>query len=205
MKMKIINEDFSRLQELKRDKKFSEAILLINKMILVNPEIPALYIERGNLFFDLGKNDEALNDFNYVIEKETDKIIAYKARAIFYFSNKKFEKAKKDLDFIIQNSEVDLKFYVMRAFVHRELNDYVKAIEDAIISKELDPSNFMSYRILSDAYTKLENYPMAIEAYNKLIEFNSHYQFKYGMYFNRGRLYLEIGKYDEALKDLLLV
>ncbi len=87
------------------------------------------YLERGNAYQNLGRNEEALADWERAIENDSSLAAAFTARATYYRRAGQLDKAIPDLDTAIRLAP-SVDAYFQRGQTFAELGQYQKAIED---------------------------------------------------------------------------
>ena len=91
--------------------------------------------------------------------------------------------------------EQDISFvYVNALWNDIEIIDLIQL--DKLVEKYPNQPN--SYRSRGGAYYILENYPAALDDYNKAISLNPNFAYAYH---NRGNVYIRLGEYETALSD----
>ena len=157
------------------------------------------YYNRGDTFFDLGKFEDAIQNYDKAIELDSNVNSAcYYNRGTAYFSLGKFEDAIQDYNKAIDLNPNDESVYYNRGVAFIYLNEYEKAIENLSKAIDLNPNKDSTYYNRGIAFTNLSDSEKAIKDFNKAIDLNSN---NASYYNNRGTLYINQGNYDEAVKD----
>jgi tetratricopeptide (TPR) repeat protein len=96
------------------------AVRYFTKAYEIDPTFHRVRLERGILLFrELGRYDEALADFNFLLDEESDySNLALLNRALIYQQNAQFEDALADLDAYLEHPPDD---YYQEAFRMRDL------------------------------------------------------------------------------------
>jgi tetratricopeptide (TPR) repeat protein len=128
--------DYTRAQTLFHDRKFKEAIALLDPFIAAHPRDARALVLRGDSKADLGDNDGALKDYNSAIKIEPEYQYAYVTRCETRLQLDDAAGALRDCDTAVRLDATDPLAYEDRADVQfqREaydlaLSDYDKAIE----------------------------------------------------------------------------
>ena len=180
------------------------------------------YLEAGNRAFFAKNYDEAIKNYNKVLEMNPNDVEAYTSRGLSYFIGKDdCDKAIEDYSKAIELKPDDPNLYTFRAnvygFITKSTPDISKKIKyasllrsDSLKSAELIQSNankiadnlfngdFETAKKLSDEYLEKEkqNYPKKIAEETKLIEKGEKFRYWY-----RGTLHEHMGELDQAIAD----
>ena len=157
------------------------------------------YYNRGDTFFDLGKFEDAIQNYDKAIELDSNvNSVYYYNRGNAYFSLGKFEEAIQDYNKAIDLNPNDDLSYSNRGNAYFSLGKFEDAIQDYNKAIDLNPNDDSAYFNRGTAFTNLSNYEKAINDFNKAIDLNSNN----ASYYNyRGTLYINQGNYDKAVKD----
>ena len=156
------------------------------------------YYNRGDTFFDLGKFEDAIQDYNKAIDLNPNNASYYYNRGTTFANLEKFEDAIQDYNKAIDLNPNDESVYYNRGVAFIYLNEYEKAIENLSKAIDLNPNKDSTYYNRGIAFTNLSDSEKAIKDFNKAIDLNSN---NASYYNNRGTLYINQGNYDEAVKD----
>ncbi len=157
---------------LRRD--YDRAIKYFNKAINEDVNNHKGYYNRGLLYAQTGKFNEALTDFNKAIDlKKYPK--AYVARANVYYMIKDFPKAISDAETVLKLDENNVKANFVLANCYDDLNQLDKALGyyNKVLSMNAnDPSFYLRRAIV---YGKLKNYTAALQDLNESTNINANY------------------------------
>ncbi|HWT06455.1 MAG TPA: tetratricopeptide repeat protein, partial [Xanthomonadales bacterium] len=130
------SNDYTKAQTLFHDRKFKEAIALLDPYVAVHPRDARALVLRGDCKADLGDNEGALDDYNSAIKIEPEYEYAYVTRCETRLALRDKSGALRDCDAAIRLSADDALAHEDRGDVHFELEaydlaliDYDKAIE----------------------------------------------------------------------------
>ena len=168
------------------------------KAIELDPKLADAYICRGYVYDELGKYDEALQDYTRAIELDPKETLAFINRGATYVKLGKYDEALRDYNRAIELDPKDARSYNNRGIRYNALGIYNEAIRDHTKAIELDSRFADAYICRGYAYDELGKYDEAIRDYNKAIELKPD---EADFYFNRGIVYDKLGKYDEAIRD----
>ena len=92
------------------------AVRYFTKAYEIDPTFQRVRLERGVLLFrELGRYDEALADFNFLLEEQSDySNLALLNRALLYQQNAQFEEALTDFDAFLEQPHDDYYAEVVR-------------------------------------------------------------------------------------------
>ena len=120
----------------------NSAIKEINKAIILAPEEPFIYMERGILYATVGKLDKALADYDKAMQLEPKNAYSYVNRGNFYlhFFND-YGKAFADYNKAIELDPKNNYAYNSRGLAYEFLGDLDKALADYDKALEFDSDN----------------------------------------------------------------
>ncbi|MBN1617732.1 tetratricopeptide repeat protein [Candidatus Dojkabacteria bacterium] len=180
-----------------------------------------VYIERGNIFYDIGFYDIAMKDFLKAIDADFYKQdpelpkIAEKLGLMFkdlgdkekskkYLDLGKFYSAKfkeiEELSERIEKKKDDYEAYAARGKVNLDLTRFYPAIEDfeKYFSKK-GPEDLELQYLYGKALLGNVSYPKALEVFDKLIATDGKNP---DYYYQRGIVFMKTKVYDKAQEDL---
>ena len=125
----LANKLYNESLELFNENKYTESITMINKAIALNPEFAKAYFNRAGIRLRLSSTDEAIEDYNKVMELEPNPTI-YTGRAYAYIIKKEYQKAIEDLSIAINDNPDYAEAYYYRGCVYVEQEKYSQALTD---------------------------------------------------------------------------
>jgi tetratricopeptide (TPR) repeat protein len=158
-----------------RGTKLQAALADFDKALQLRPDLDITRLNRGNVFFQMGKLDEAKADFDFVISDTVNRsriIGANLARAYSY-----------------------------RGAVHARRNQMEAALNDLNQAIAIEYYNPDALRNRGSVLLMLGRYEEAVKAYQDLLNFQPTEPFT--LYMQAGA-YLELGRYSEAMRNLQL-
>ena len=174
-------------------------INLLNEAIQLNPNNDIAYNNRGVAYAELGRYEQAIQDFNKAIQLNPNyDATAYANRGLAYHDLGQNERAIQDLNKAISINPNDGAAYNGRGLAYSGLEQYERAIQDYNKAIQLNPNDDMAYNNRGGAYRHLKQYDRAIQDYSKSIELDPN---DYGAYYNRGWIYGSIGQYSKGILD----
>lgn len=163
-----------------------------------NENLSASYNRRGNVYFNKGNYDQAIQDYNQAIRLNPEFGFAFNNRGSAY-------RAKEDYDRAIQdyNQAIRLKPDYAFAFNNRgnaysAKEDYDRAIQDYNETIRLKPDFALAFNSRGSVYSLKKDYDRAIQDYNEAIRLNPDYAFAFN---SRGSAYSAKGDYLRANQD----
>src|SRR5262249_40518604 len=102
-------------------------------------------LQPGNIFFRLGRYDEAIKNYDKAIELKPDYAIAFNNRCFAYYAKGEHDQAIRDCDHAIRLDSKQANFFVSRGNVLRKKHDYDQAMADYNEAIRLDPDNVNAY------------------------------------------------------------
>ena len=116
---------FMKLEE------YHAAIAQYTKATELEPNNPDGYKGRGQAYFQLGKNQKALEDFNKSIELDSKcSENAYFLRGTLWYLKQDYDKALSDFDEALRMNHQFAEVYYHRSLVHERIEEITKAIAD---------------------------------------------------------------------------
>jgi len=187
-----------------KEKKFEEAIKLINKSIYLNHENYSAFNNLGICYANLNNNEESLTNYNKAIKLKPNFAEAYQNKAIVLQKMHFFEESLKNYDEAIKLNPNYAEAYNNKGVVLKSLNRLEEAIENYNKAIKLKINYAEAYNNKGITLKTLDRFEEAIQNYNKAIELNPYYIeaynnlsfiFQFKKDFNNALLYL-----NKALK-----
>ena len=177
---------------------WKNGMTLWNDVIRQYQTIPQAYINRGIIFANEKKYDEALSDYNKAISLEPKFSKAYNNRGGLMRSLKKYEEAIADF-----NKAIELQPDYVIAFNNRGLlmnitKRYDQALSDYSKAISLKPNYAEAFSNRAIVYRNMNKYNESLRDFGKAIELQPNY---YKAYSERGLVYAAQNNYDQALRD----
>ena len=144
------SNDYTRAQTLFHDRKFKEAIALLDPYLAAHPRDARAFVLRGDCKADLGDNRAALDDYNSAIKIEPEFEYAYVTRCETRLLLADKSGALRDCDTAIRLSANDALAHEDRGDVHFELEAYDLALIDYDKAIELGRSSAYVYAARCD-------------------------------------------------------
>jgi tetratricopeptide (TPR) repeat protein len=178
-------------------KRYAEAEVALNQAIKLNPR-SAFYSNRGSLYYNQGKPELALADYNKAIALNPNLASAYYNRGILYGNQRKPELALADYNKAIALNPNYADAYNNRGNLYKNEGKPDLALPDFNKAIALNPNLVQAYNNRGVLYSDQGKPDLALADYNKAIDLNPNLVQAYN---NRGNLYKNQGKPELALAD----
>ena len=205
-----INREFLAIKKLDNIKKlnfddYASKQKLSDEAIKINPRNGKAYIERAYATYMEGINPtKVLKDYTRAMSLEPNNADYYNKRASFYLDYlKESENAIKDweraLELDPENSSAVFSLYY---FYYKYGSEYERGIEHLTKVINRYPQNPYAYEYRGDFYTKIKDYPHAIEDYTQALKLipSDKLSFEFTI-MNRAECYEKLKDYSSAIKD----
>lgn len=157
-------------------------------------------------YSEKGMYEEAIIEFNKIIEKNPKISKAYTGRGSVYVIKGEFDKAILDYTKAIAIEPNDNNAYFLRGLAVFFKKQYDEALSDFNVVIERLPSiAYQAYYFRGNVYQEQGDFDQAIADYKKTIQINPNFTEAYSALAsaldNRGLTYLEKGYFDKAISD----
>ncbi|HYX14027.1 MAG TPA: tetratricopeptide repeat protein [Nostoc sp.] len=109
---------------------YTEAIALLSQLISRHPHNAIDYNNRGLIYFQSGKRQKALSDYNTALKLNPYLASAYNNRANYYAACGELAAALADYDQAIDFNPRHVRAWINRGITWRDLGQYEEAIEN---------------------------------------------------------------------------
>jgi len=195
-------EEVSNMREVQRamgENRYSYAIDLLDNIIQRHPSRVVAYENRGVAKDELGRHEEAIEDFNKALDLKPRSADIYVHRGISKKNLERYDDAIKDYQTAKKYEPDDLSaVYINIGVVKNNLEKHNEAIENYDKAIKIDPNWKIAYNNRGNAKKDLEQYNEAIEDYNKALELDSEYAMALR---NRSIVYILNDEFKLAEKD----
>ena len=110
-----------------------------------SPNGPSPYNNRGNVYYELGKYEAALKDYQNAILLNPAWGKPYSNRGIVYYAQEKYEEAVMEFTKALEKSNEQSGVYNLRGLAYEKLKIIAKAEKDFRMAIFHDPSNGEAY------------------------------------------------------------
>lgn len=181
--------------------KTRRALFLINKAIALNSTVIPGYAVRAGIFEELHDFDQAITDYNRVIESSHHDDLPLYFRACIFIKQQQYERAITDLNRAIQLNSKDADYYSARWQAHFALKRFSEAVADANQAINIEPSNTEHFRHRADGYYHIDKYDEAIEDYGRAINTKPD---DFQALVSRALVFCSLERFDDAISDFTL-
>lgn len=175
-----------------------DSITLYNDAIDKGYKAAIIYNNRGAALSDINDNENAIKDFNSLVELKPRYPNGWKNKGLIHERLQQNEEAINAFTEGIKYFPKDHVYYLRRGTLYLNKNDFENAIKDFSKIIELKPADGEGYYARSEAYGKSNRLSEALIDINKAIEFSPSNGQAYN---NRGIIYSMSDKYQEAVND----
>jgi len=131
---------FHSAQKMYESKKYTEALIEIEKCLSVKHDFDSALCLRAQLSYRTGNKNMAVSDLNLVIKENGNYFDAFYTRGIIKAEGQDYVGAMRDLNKAIELNAKNAKAFYNRALVRAYLDDYPSAIKDLNKAIEINPS-----------------------------------------------------------------
>ncbi len=181
-----------------RCKVWKDGITLWTDVIRQYPNLAKPYNNRGILYAQIGKYDEALRDLNKSIILNPNLAETYNNRGLLFFSIRNYEKAITDFNQAINLNKNIPEFYNNRGYAFYVIGDIEKAISDLDKACLLNPGYADAYLSRARCYLSLNKLNPALSDLSRAIKLNP---FLIDAYSVRASVYTELKEFPMAIAD----
>lgn len=194
---------FFSYQVYERNKVWKDDITFMTDILEKNPPVPYIYRAYGNrgMAHKLrGQNQEAINDFTEAMKLDKTDSRTYYNRALTFATMNRNEEALADFTTAIKLDSSQSLLYSNRAQVRFLLKDTLGAEADCKKTIELDPKNIDAYNTLANVDFAKKDYLSCEKNLTAAIKIKPDFSIAIK---NRGLLYLQMNRKDDACSDFL--
>lgn len=156
--------------------------------------------------------EQAITEFNQILEENATWFPAYYNRAISYANTGHLKEALTDFNYIIINFPDHADSYFNRGIIYENLGIYANAIKDYSETIKLRPDFIKAYHYRGIARFRMNDLDGALEDYDRALKLGKNVEMdvvtakEFGLnssalYFNRGVVMQKKGSYQEAIKN----
>ena len=191
--------EYTKAQTLFHDRKFKEAIGLLDPFIAAHPRDARALVLRGDCKADLGDNEGALKDYNSAIKIEPEYEYAYVTRCETRLALDDKAGALRDCDTAVRLNATDALAFEDRADVHFQREAYDLALLDYDKAIELGRSSAYVFAARCDTERLTGKEDRAKADCEKALAIDP--KSRRGLW-SRGRLALVQTRYTDGIADL---
>ncbi len=156
-------------------------------------------IERALGYIDEGDYDEAIDEYDRLVERYPDDDYYYRHRADTYLADGRYDYAIRDYDRTIELGVVNADLYYNRGCAYLAAGQVQRAIADFTKSIELDETANLAWNNRGSSYARVGQYDKAVADFTQAIAINAGDHLAYR---NRALAYRKLGQQEKAQADL---
>lgn len=189
---------YNRAVALVNGSDYHKALPLIDSALAIKPQFPEAYNEKGKVYHQLERYDDAMAEF----EKAIDLLPTF-GEALFNIAFTSFTKDTSMVSASDFSKSIDAGFNEPFAYYYRGLlellhKDYNAAIADFSIAIELDPEYAKAYHDRATSKFRLDDFQGAIYDYRLAVTYAPEMKLAY---INMGHVKKRIGDFQGAKRD----
>jgi len=188
---------YAKGEEYHQAEQYELAIKEYTAAITADPNYSGAYYSRGNALLSLGLPEDAVKDYEMIVELVPDKVQFLGILATVYNMIGRFEDSVVTANKLIQLEPYEINGYEDRASAYTEMGEYTLAMEDAEKVIVLNPENATGYELRGNIYKNLGKSMEAVADYSTAIGMEP----KARSYVERGRLYEKLDQTEDAFSD----
>ena len=167
--------------------------------IAVNPDNPALYIQRGKLYFEMYEFAKSVDDLSFAIQLDKRQDDAYFWRGMALARDGRIDEGIADLTVYLQRNPDSSLAYTKRGVRHIWKGNLQQAEQDLSRAIQLDPDNAEAHDDLGVIYAQKGKLGKAIKHFSTTIQIDPNYQ---KAYHNLATAYFLASHLDSALVNI---
>jgi tetratricopeptide (TPR) repeat protein len=193
----MTGDEYERLGDaLLSKKKLNLAYVHYEKSLQLNHENSRVMYKKGLVLLYANKNNEAIEQFQIVLEKWPDFSPAYEGIGRAYLQKKVYTEAETHFLKALSFNHKLWRSHVYLGYIFDHRGDYQAAIREYKSAISVQPENGLIFNNLGISYSLAGKYKKAINAYKKAIKAN----YREPKVFNNLALSLaNLNRYEEAL------
>ncbi len=156
------------------------------------------YFSLGVQAFEEANQEDALTNFNCVLEANPNNVEALRYRGIIYSDLQNYPLALADFDRVIQLAPEDFRGYYHLGRAYYETETFDNALADFEMAISFSPEVADLYLARGQIYTMLEAYELALQDFEQALSLNPNL---IEVYNARGSAYYKMGELDKALEE----
>jgi len=157
------------------------------------------FLERANSLLEKGSYDQAIAEFDKVIELDPNRGDAYRMRGAANYKKGLFDQAITDLSKAITLNPKDIEAFYWRGWTRNRKKEYGQALTDLDRALELNPKDAGAYYGRAFANYAVRHHDQAISDCSKALELEPGYA---GAYHLRAICYYYLKEYDRSWADV---
>ena len=193
----ITGDEYERMGDALLSKKnLYLAYYQYEKSLQLNPGNLRVEHKKGLVLLLGGKNEDAIKQFQIVLDQNPDYAPVYEGIGRAHFQKKEYNQAEKNfLKAVVLDPRL-WKSYTYLGYICDHRKDYQTAVHEYTAALQVNPGNGLIYNNLGVSYSLAGNYKKAVVAFHRAIDLN----YREGKVYNNLAMALaNLERYDEAL------
>ncbi len=163
------NPILQQAKKANKDKRYAEAVKLVDKALQQNPNLADAYLERGKAKYYLDEYKTAIADFDLALKYKPNFADAYLARGKAKYYLDEYKAAIADFDLALKYKPNFADTYLERGKAKHYLDKYKAAIEDFDRALKYKPNLIDAYIDRGKSKNLLKQYTAAIKDFDRAI------------------------------------
>ena len=173
-----------------------------DRAIILKPDYAEAYSNRGNVFLELNRFEEALSSYDNALLHKPDYALAYYNRGNAFLELKRYIDAIQSYDRALTIMPDYAEVYHHRGNAFLELNLYEESFASYDRAIALKPDFADAYKNRGNAFLRVKRYTDAIQSYDSALAFQPGYDFLFGQIFHTRMKICEWRAYDHQVQQL---
>ena len=150
--------------------KYEEALIYLDKILIINPDDIEILIWKGKSCEALGKTEHAIECFNHILSIQPSNVDALRSKAIIFINKEKYEDAMVNLDQILLTDPNDLETMYFKGIVLEQLGHLAQAVNYYLKSLKITSNDTSVLQSVSLHMVHLLGKEHAVPIFKSLIE-----------------------------------
>jgi len=179
----------SKIEEFKESKDSLDVLQKINE-----------YLSKGLEYYKNNKYNEAITEFEKILQLKSDYLEAYIYIGELYFQLEKFPEALEYLNKALEIRKDDARIYTLIGNIYKTMGQNEDALNYYRKAIGFDPTNLLPYINIGIIYNEERRFAEAVSSFKKALEIDpNNFYANYGI----GYSYIFLGDYKNAKTHLL--
>ncbi len=163
--------------------------------------LEAIY-NRASILQGLGRNDDAIRDYNNLVKKNPNIPIVRQERGKVFYALQKIDSARSDFLYALRLKSDMWESALFLGKIYWKRKEYQKSIICLDTTLKYKPKYEDAFFVKAQVYEEMQKIKEALGEYDKIFEVSP---YAYQAYFGRAKLFYNQKNYKDALPDLLKI
>jgi len=196
--MKRLESLLNRINKLLSQDKYSQALILLDRYLKINPNDPDAWGKQGDALREIGNYSKAISSYDRAVNIKPDNNRLWKSRGDALRDNKNFKEAIRSYERAIQLNPDNEWLWMGKGEALVDLRRYQDAFNSYENAIRINPDNDWAWISRGELLQQLEKYDDAISDYNRAIDINP--KQKWAL-IHKGEVFINLKKYKKALQS----